>query len=109
MHFFYKKLVLNLQKTEMDLKNINIELDLAIQSIDQIIVDEDFAAYREVKMSLYKTKEFLSEHSFSEAKKELLFSIRLLMEAPTKDKQLGFDALSSVDMIYKKICSLLTN
>jgi len=93
----------------MELNNIKTELDLSIQNIDKILNQEDFSAYHQIKSSLINTRELLAKQNFIEAKKKLLLCIRLLMEAPTKDKKLGFDTLTKVDSVYKKISALLIN
>ncbi len=88
------------------MNNIGSEINLAIQNIDSILEKEDFSAYHQVRKSLEFASELIKAENYIEAKKPLLLSIRLLMEAPTKDKDLGLDTLKKVDAVYKKVASL---
>ena len=90
----------------MSLKKINIEIVEAIDNIDTIIKQENFSAYFDVKNALIKTLNFLLENKKADAEKHLLFCIRLLMEAPPKNEELGLAVLVKIDAIYKNLSTV---
>lgn len=87
----------------MSLKKINIEILEAIEDIDTIISQENFSAYFDIKNTLIKTLNFLLENKKADAENHLLFCIRLLMEAPPKNEELGLAMLIKIDTIYKNL------
>jgi hypothetical protein len=90
----------------MSFKKYNEEILDAIENIDTILSEENFSAYHQVRKSLINTVNFLFENKKADAEKHLLLCIRLLMEAPTKNKELGLQTLVKIDSIYKKISSI---
>ncbi|GAA0875714.1 hypothetical protein GCM10009118_21230 [Wandonia haliotis] len=87
----------------MSFKKFNIEILEAIESVDLIISSEDFSAYHQIRKSLIDALNFLFENKKTDAQKHLLLCIRLLMEAPTKNKELGLETLVKIDSIYKRL------
>lgn len=79
-----------------------------IQILDSILKEEDFSAYRKLKHNYINAIKLLENNSpIQEIKSELEFTIRILMEAPPKNKELGLQALIAMDLVYKKIESQL--
>ncbi|MFN7911685.1 MAG: hypothetical protein ACK5QC_07650 [Bacteroidota bacterium] len=87
----------------MSYRKYNIELLDAIENMDSILSSEDFSAYRQIRKSLIDTMNFLFENKKIDAEKHLLLCIRLLMEAPPKNKELGMETLVKIDSIYKNL------
>lgn len=90
----------------MSFKKQNIDILDAIENIQSIISQEDFSAYHQIKKSLVDALNFLIENKKLDAEKHLLLCIRLLMEAPPKNKDLGMETLIKIDSIYKNLSSL---
>ena len=90
----------------MSFKKYNEEILDAIENIDVILSEEDFSAYHQIRKSLINAMNFLLESKKADAEKHLLLCIRLLMEAPTKNKELGLQTLVKIDSIYKKLSSI---
>jgi hypothetical protein len=90
----------------MSFKKFNEEILDAIENIDLILSGEDFSAYHQIRKSLIDAMNFLLESRKVDAEKHLLLCIRLLMEAPTKNKELGLQTLVKIDSIYKKLSSI---
>jgi len=78
-----------------------------IDDIDKIIEREDFSAYHHIRESCESAIVLLSENKINDSQKEIAFSIRLLMEAPPKDKVLGYSTLLKMDSIYKNFPTLV--
>lgn len=92
---------------ETKLNDIKLEIEQIIQNINDIICEEDFSAYYDIKNSLKKASDFISEHKILEAKKHVQFSIRLLKEAPPRNKSLGLDTLTRMRIIDEKTQNLI--
>lgn len=90
----------------MNLKKYNEKILDAIENIDKIISNEDFPAYHQIRNLLINTINFICEDKKAEAEKHLLLCIRLLMEAPPKNKDLGMETLVKLDSIYKNLSSI---
>jgi len=93
----------------MNLENTKEHLNRSIINIEVIIKNEKFPAYCQVERLLLETREMLNNEEFINSEKNLITCIRLLMEAPTKDKQLGLDTLTNVDKTYKLLKALRVN
>lgn len=93
----------------MDLDNIIRNLDLSIKNIEAIIKNEKFPAYYQIQNLLLETKNLLNSKEFIHAEKNLLTCIRLLMEAPTRNKEIGLDTLTKIDETYKLVTALRIN
>jgi hypothetical protein len=92
----------------MIFKKQNIDILDAIEKIDIIISEDDFSAFHHIKSSLIEALNFLLGNKKVDAEKHLLLCIRLLMEAPPKNKELGMETLIKIDSIYKELSALLT-
>ena len=90
----------------MSFKKQNIDILDAVENIQSILSEEDFSAYHQIKKSLIEALNFLLENKKVDAEKHLLLCIRLLMEAPPKNKELGMETLIKIDSIYKNLSSL---
>lgn len=88
------------------MEEIKKNIELAIGKINKILAEDDFSAFHRIKQSLNTALVSLNENSQNEAKKELLFSIRLLMEAPPSHKELGLETLVFIDNIYKELSAV---
>ena len=87
----------------MSFKEYNKEILNAIECIDTILLEEDFSAYRQIRESLVKALNFLLDDMKENAVNHLLLCIRLLMDAPPKNKDLGLETLVKIDSIYKQL------
>lgn len=91
----------------MELNVIKKDIDLSIKNIDKILSQEDFSAYHKIKNILKKSIVYLDASNEIEAKKQLSLSIRFLMEAPPKDKNLGLKTLKDLDKTFKELSALI--
>lgn len=91
----------------MELEAIKDDINLSIQNINKILSQEDFSAYHKIKDLLKKSIAYLDASNETEAKKQLALSIRFLMEAPPKDKNLGLNTLKELDKTFKKLSALI--
>lgn len=92
----------------MTFKKYCIELLDSIENIDSIIREENFSAYQDIKVALTKALNFLLENKKTDAEKQLLLAIRLLMEAPPKNKEMGMISLVKIDSVYKGLIGLIS-
>jgi len=89
----------------MGFKKYCAEILDTIENIDLIILNEDFSAYHDIRKSLIKAINYLFDNKKVDAEKHLFLCIRLLMEAPPKNKALGLETLLKIDSIYKNLSS----
>ena len=84
-------------------EGIKKDINSAQEKISSILKEEDFSAYYQVQENLNKSINLIKSNNFKEAEKYLLFSIRLLMEAPPKNESLGLETLHIIDKAYKEL------
>lgn len=86
---------------------IQTDTNEVIGKLDEILKQENFSAYQQIRQSLNDTIDLILNNKIEESRKEIAFSIRLLQEAPPKDKDLGYETLIKMDAIHKQIVHLL--
>ncbi|MCG8573511.1 MAG: hypothetical protein MI810_01385 [Flavobacteriales bacterium] len=77
-----------------------------ISILDVIITEDDLTVYQRLKES-YMTALSLLNHNenLSQLKLEIKANIRMLMEAPPKDKELGLKLIYLMDDFHKKLAN----
>ncbi len=89
----------------MNIENFNELLESAISNVNQIVKEDSFPAYVQVKELLESCKSLDLQKDAELAKKTLAFAIRLMMDAPTKDRDFGLETLQKIDAAYKFVAN----
>lgn len=71
--------------------------------ITELLVEEKFPAFIQMKKELAFAREFQDKNDLSAMKQKLGLCIRLLMEAPPRNKTQGLILLTKLDHAYKSI------
>lgn len=88
----------------MELEEIKSSIKTSIYNIETIIKTDNLSAHHKILASLFKSIDYLELEDVTEAKKQIAFSIRLLMEAPpSNNRELSRETLMSMDRVYKSL------
>lgn len=71
--------------------------------ITELLVEEKFPAFVQMKKEITFAREIRDKNKLSVMKQKLGLCIRLLMEAPPRDKTKGLILLNKLDHVYKSI------
>ncbi|MBL7810896.1 MAG: hypothetical protein JNL57_01615 [Bacteroidetes bacterium] len=88
------------------MEHIISNIKKALNYLDTIISKDPFSAYLKTSDSLNNSIHCIENKNFSAAKEELLFSIRMIMEAPPEDSELALEILNIIDKSYKTLQSI---
>ncbi len=87
----------------MNIDELKTDVNSMIQTIDEILSQEDFSAYHQIKESLLKSRTLIENNELKSASQQIGLSFRLLSEAPPKNKELSLNLFHSLDRLYKKL------
>ncbi|MFA0962661.1 hypothetical protein AB9P05_12740 [Roseivirga sp. BDSF3-8] len=85
------------------MNEITVEIKDLINKLDQLLKVERFSAYAKIKEHYQIALKLINSDNIPAAKTEISNTIRIFMEAPPADKELGQKILILMDKIYNKI------
>jgi hypothetical protein len=85
------------------MNEIETLLKAAHAQIEEIVREENFGAYQDVKTAIENSIDLIKMQEMEKCKQRIFFSIRMIMEAPPRNSELGLALLQKLDVISDKL------